>query len=202
VLVSQRTQVSQDNNTWRKWQQDHILTYKKSFGDHNLTATAGFTTYYFGNFNRNGIAKQYTTGTALPIPDDKRFWFITNGFEDPNNSFATSSQYENTTVSFLGRVLYNYRNKYYLNASFRDDGSSQIPTNNRYQQFWAVGAAWEISKEDFMKDVGFIDFLKLKGSVGVLGNQTATYLDGTPIPYPFYPNLNTGITAVFGTTVY
>ena len=202
VLVSQRTQVAQDNNTWRKWQQDHILTYKRSFGDHNLTATAGFTTYYFGNFNRSGVAKQYTTGTALPIPNDKRFWFMTNGFEDPNNTFATSSQYENTTVSFLGRVLYNYRNKYYLNASFRDDGSSQIPTNNRYQQFWAVGAAWEISKEDFMKDVGFINFLKLKGSVGVLGNQTATYLDGTPIPYPFYPNLNTGITAVFGTTVY
>ena len=58
---------------YKKFQQDHILTYKQSFGDHNLTAMAGFTTYYFGAFGRGGVAKQYSTGTALPIPDDKRF---------------------------------------------------------------------------------------------------------------------------------
>lgn len=201
-LVNLRTQVSQDNDTWKKFQQDHILTFKKSFGSHNLTATAGFTTYYFANFNRNGVSKPYTTGTALPIPDDKRFWYITNGFEDPANSFATSSQNEYATVSYLGRILYNFQGKYYLNASIRDDGSSQIPTKNRHQQFWAVGAAWELTKEGFMQNQKIFNFLKLKGSIGVLGNQTATYLDGTPINYPFYPRLNTGISAVFGTNIY
>ena len=64
------------------------------------------------------------------------------------------------------------KKKYFLNATFRDDGSSQIPTANRYQDFWAVGAAWDISKEDFMKDQTVVDFLKLKGSIGVLGNQS------------------------------
>jgi TonB-linked SusC/RagA family outer membrane protein len=201
-LVNQTTQVSQDNNSWKKWQQDYILTFRKKFGDHNLTVTGGFTTYYFGNFNRHGTAKQYTTGTALPIPDDPRFWYMTSGFEDPSNTFATSSQNEYSTVSYLARALYNYKGKYYLNASFRDDGSSQIPTNNRYQQFWAVGAAWELTKENFMKDQKIFDFIKLKGSIGVLGNQTASYLDGTPINYPFYPQLNTGISAVFGTNIY
>lgn len=201
-LVTQTTQLSQANTTYKKFQQDHILTYKQTFGEHNLTATAGFTTYYFGAFGRNGLAKQYTTGTALPIPDDKRFWYITSGFEDPSNTFATSYQNEYTTVSGLARVLYNYKGKYYLNGTLRNDASSQLPEQNRNQLFWSVGAAWELTKENFMQNIEWINFLKLKGSVGVLGNQSATYLDGTPINYPFYPRLNTGIGAVFGTNIY
>jgi hypothetical protein len=51
-------------------------------------------------------------------------------------------------VSFLARALYNYKQKYLLNASFRRDGSSDISTDHQYQNFWAVGAAWEVSKED------------------------------------------------------
>jgi TonB-linked SusC/RagA family outer membrane protein len=198
-LYSSRTQVSENNNTWRKFQQDHVLTFKDNFGDHNITATAGFTTYYFGNFNRTGVAKPYTTGNALPIPDDKRFWYTTNGFEDPTQTLASSSQTEYTTVSVLGRILYNYANKYYLNASLRDDASSQIPSQNRHQKFWALGAAWELTRENFMQDIDAINFLKLKASIGVLGNQS-TY--GLATNYPFYPNLSTGTAAVFGTNVY
>jgi TonB-linked SusC/RagA family outer membrane protein len=201
-LYSQTTKIREDDKTWKKFQQDHILTFKRNFGEHGLTATGGFTTYYFGNFNRYGSAGQGSGVTALPIPDDPRFWYITNGFNDRSNTSATSDQSEYSTVSFLGRVLYNFRNKYYFNASFRDDASSRIPTDNRHQQFWAVGAAWEISKEDFMQTVDQINYLKLKGSVGVLGNQTATTLEGTPLNYPFYPNLNASSTAVFGTNVY
>jgi TonB-linked SusC/RagA family outer membrane protein len=201
-LYGAKTQVSENDNSYKKFQQDHILTFRKSFGDHNLTATAGFTSYYFGNFNRSGVAKPYTTGNALPIPDDKRFWYMTNGFEDPTTSLASSSQSEYSTVSLLGRILYNYKQKYFLNASIRDDASSQIPEKNRHQQFWALGGAWEISKEDFMKGQTFLNYLKLKGSVGVLGNQTAVDPNGLTINYPFYPRLNTGIAAVFGTNIY
>ena len=200
-LYNTKTQVSEDNNTWRKFQQDHILTFKKSFSEHNVTAMAGFTTYYFGNFNRTGVAKafQRNGGDAPPIPDDKRFWYMTTQFNDPANSIASSSQTEYSTVSVLGRILYNYARKYYLNASLRDDGSSQIPSKNRHQKFWAVGAGWELSQEDFMKNVDVINFLKLKGSIGVLGNQS-TY--GIATNYPFYPNLTTGTAAVFGSNVY
>lgn len=202
-LYSSKTQVSQTNSIWRKFQQDHILNFKKSFGQHNLTATAGFTTYYFGNFNTSGVAKPYSTGNALPIPDDKRFWYMSNGFVDPTQTLATSSQGEYSTISSLGRVLYNYAGKYYFNASLRDDASSQIPSKNRHQQFWAVGGAWEISKEKFMGNIPAIDFLKLKGSIGVLGNQSVPDLpDGSPNYYPFYPNLSTGSAAVFGTNIY
>lgn len=201
-LYTQTTKVQEDDNTYRKFQQDHVLNFRKIFGDHSVTATAGFTTYYFSNFNRTGKSSQPAGPTGVPIPNDERFWYVTNGFQDPSSTSASSSQSEYSTVSYLARVLYNYKSKYYLNASFRDDASSRLPEANRHQKFWAVGAAWEISREDFMNTQQIFDFLKLKGSVGVLGNQTASRLDGTPLNYPFYPNLNTGSNAVFGTNVY
>jgi TonB-linked SusC/RagA family outer membrane protein len=198
-LYSQNTRVEENDQTWRKWQQDHVLTYRKDFGDHALTATGGFTTYYYGNFNRTGRV----SGTSiLPIPNDERFWYLSSGFQDPSNTSASSSQSEYTTVSYLARALYNYKNKYFLNASFRDDASSRIPAKNRHQQFWAVGAAWELTREEFLKSQQIFDYFKLKGSVGVLGNQTASRLTGESLNYPFYPNLRTGQNAVFGNNVY
>lgn len=207
-LYNSQTQLQQQDNTYRKFQQDQILTFKKSFGRHNVTATAGFTTYYFSSFFNQETVQQGTDPSSLPIPNDPRFWYVSSGFgtinpsQDPNTPGTRSSQYENATVSGLARVLYNYESKYFLNASFRNDASSQIPAKNRNQQFWALGAAWDVSKENFMANQKVFDYVKIKGSIGVLGNQSATYLDGTAIPYPFYPNLNTGTNAVFGTNVY
>ena len=198
-LYGNKTQVAESDQTYRKFQQDHILTFRKSFGQHNVTAMAGFTSYYFGNFNRSGVAKPYTTGNALPIPDNKRFWYLSNGFEDPTTSLATSSQGENSSVSVLGRVLYSFRGKYLLNASLRNDASSQIPAKNRNQMFWAVGAGWEVSKEKFMEKIKQINYLKIKGSIGVLGNQS-TY--NVAANYPGYPNLQNNASAVFGTYIY
>ena len=203
-LYNRSTRVSEDDQTYRKFQQDHILNFKKNFGDHGLTLTTGFTTYYFGNFNRSGQVSQRTGPTALPIPDDPRFWYINSGFDDPEptSRSTSSSQSEYSTVSYLARGLYNFNNKYFLNASFRNDASSRLPEISRNQQFWAIGAAWDISREGFMDKQNIFNFLKLKGSIGVLGNQTASRLDGTPLNYPMYPNLITNSNAVFGTNIY
>lgn len=197
-LVSQKTRVGESDQTYRKFQQDHVLTYKNNFGAHGLTFTGGFTTYYFSNFNRSASVSQ----GLLPIPNNDRFWYLSNTFTDQSTSQAASSQTENSTVSYLARALYNYRNKYFLNASFRSDGSSRIPEKNRYQQFWALGAAWELTKEDFMQRVNFFDYLKLKASVGQLGNQSAYILGGGSIDYPFYPTLSSTTAAVFGSNIY
>ena len=194
-LASPSTRVNEDDLTYKKFQQDHILNYKNKFGNHNITALAGFTTYYFGNFNRHASVNQSSTGA--PIPDDERFWYISNKFGDPQSQRSFSSQRERTTVSGLFRALYNYKGKYYINGSFRRDASSQISPENRWQNFWAVGAAWEISKEAFMSGQDIFDFVKLKASVGVLGNQNTYGYD-----YPFYPDLSSGAAAVFGNNIY
>ncbi|MEJ7681104.1 MAG: SusC/RagA family TonB-linked outer membrane protein [Segetibacter sp.] len=74
------TSVSESDQTYKKFQQDYILNYKQNFGEHSISAVAGWTTYYFSNFNRSGSVRQSATGS--PIPDDERFWFISNGFGD------------------------------------------------------------------------------------------------------------------------
>lgn len=201
-LYNQQTQVVENNQTYKKFQQDQILTYINNFGDHSITGTAGFTTYYNGVFARGGTSKPANTPGALPIPDDERFWYINNGFQANALTLATSNQSEATTVSVLGRVLYNFQRKYYLNASFRNDASSRMLKENRNQQFWSVGGAWEISREDFMADQNIFDYLKLKGSVGVLGNQSAVDNNNNSLAYPAYPYLASGSAAVFGTNIF
>lgn len=196
------TEVFQKQNKFTKYQQEYLLTFKKKFGDHNLTALAGFTTYFSSYSETNGRVRQPAIGP--PIPYDKRFWYLDNFFGDASSRVSgikpeddifgnpAPLQWESTTVSTLFRALYSYQGKYLLNASFRRDGSSEISPANRYQNFVAVGAAWEMTKEDFMGSQQVFDFLKIKASWGVLGNQ---YVG---LHYPFYPQLVSGQTAVFG----
>jgi TonB-linked SusC/RagA family outer membrane protein len=186
-----RTAVNQNKNSSSKYQQDYLLTYKNQFGDHGLTAMAGFTTYFQDLEGLSGIVQQYTTRD--PIPYDKRFWYV-NVFPygDPTTRLSSSAQWERATASGLFRALYNYKGKYLLNASFRRDGSSEISPLNRSDNFWAVGAAWEMSKENFMSTQKVFDYFKVKASIGKLGNQINS------VNYPYYPNLQEGPVAVFG----
>jgi TonB-linked SusC/RagA family outer membrane protein len=195
------TSVEQTLNNYKKLQQEYLLTYKKKFGDHSITALGGFTTFLYREELNYSKSTAGGPATALHIPNDPDKWHISNNFGKVLEGDASGSAGEYTTVSWLGRFLYNYRGKYFLNASIRDDASSRIPEKNRHQQFWAVGAAWEASREDFMEGVEFINYLKVKGSVGLLGNQSTYGFAGY---YPFYPGIRTGVSevAVFGTTAY
>ncbi|HVM87318.1 MAG TPA: TonB-dependent receptor [Puia sp.] len=199
VQLNNNTTLKVISNTLRNFQTDNILSYRKSFGDHNLNATAGFTTtYHEKNYKQVWLDQSSTT---TPIPNDSRFWYISVGpysgkvSQDPNKSF--SDQAENTTVSFLGRVMYNYAQKYFLTGSIRNDATSQLASANRNQVFWTVGAAWDLTKENFMNNQKLFNYLKLKGSLGVLGNQS--------IPggydYPIYPYAVSNAQAVFGSNI-
>lgn len=190
------TSVNQSNQRWNKFQQDHILTFKKTVDEHNVTVMGGFTTYYNDYHGLFGSVRQSLTGAA--IPNDKRFWYIDNGFGDPATRRSSSAQWEKATVSGLLRALYTYKGKYLLNASFRRDWSSawRQEYDNQAQNFYSVGAAWEISKEDFMSNQKVFDYLKLKASWGVLGVQNTYGYD-----YPAYPGLSTSATAVFGNII-
>lgn len=198
-----QTSVTEVNTSIKKFQQDEILTFKRQFNEHSVQGIAGFTTYYTGNFASTGKGFQ---GTYGPIPDDPRFWYVSSGFENPATTTASSSQYEYTTVSYLGRVLYNYAQKYFLTLSYRNDGSSEISGAHRYQSFWAVGGGWDLTKESFMGNQHLFDFLKIHGSIGVLGNQS-TYDPnlGTSNPYILYQVLLAGSSAsvtTFGNNLY
>jgi len=191
VMGDGKTAVEQQKSNETKVQSDYLLTYTNSFNNHNITATAGFTTYYNSLSSLTGKRGE---GNGLPIANDSDKWFVSIG--DANAASTTSTQWERTTVSFLARGLYNYKSKYILNGSFRRDGSSGFfYTGNQWQNFYSIGAGWVITEEDFMKNVTFLDYLKLKGSWGTLGNQNMDRV------YPAEPILLNTSNAIFGDNI-
>lgn len=189
TLGDGKTAVSQEKYTETKIQSDYLLTYQQQWGAHNLTATAGFTTYYNKYELLGGTRSQ---GVGLMIPDQADKWYLSIG--DATTAGNSSVQWERSTVSLLARLLYSYQGKYLLNASYRRDGSSAFSyTGNQWQNFYSVGLGWLLSEEAWMKQLTWLDSLKLKASWGTLGNQS---LDK---PYPAEPLLTNAYSAVFGT---
>ncbi len=187
------TRVNQSKSDFFTFQQEYLLTYKNSFGNHNLTVSTGYTSFQEKYESLSGSVQQNGDNA---IPNDERFWYL-NVFPygDPESRTSTSDEWDRATTSYLARILYNYNGKYLLNASYRRDSSSELPPDNRDKNFWSLGAGWVVTDESFMDNLKAFDYLKIKGSIGELGNQY------TPIHYPYYPTYQEGATAVFGTNV-
>ena len=74
-------------------------------------------------------------------------------------------------MGFLGNVNYSYDERYLLDLSFREDASSRFGSDKRWAPFWSVGLGWNLQNESFLKDVTFINRLKIRGSYGLTGSQ-------------------------------
>ncbi|MCB0458983.1 MAG: TonB-dependent receptor [Flavobacteriaceae bacterium] len=139
---------------------NQILTYTKSFNDiHNIEVTAGHE-----SFDRN-YSDFDALGTIETVPGLDVF----DNFSNPVSlgGVITDKRIE----SYFSRLNYNYNGKYFLSASVRRDGTSVFSSDSRWGTFYSVGASWNIDKENFMKDVSFIDRLKLRSSWGEVGND-------------------------------
>lgn len=188
------TSVSQSQNIYPKTQMDYLLTYKKSFDVHNLTLLGGVTTYYSAYEGTGSSVKQ---GTGMMIPNDPNKWYV-DAVGDQTTRQGSGSAWEDASLSYLFRALYNYDRKYLINASFRRDGSSQFyRLGNQWKNFGAIGLGWVVSNEDFFGSSGFFDYMKLKGSWGVLGNKNIP----DAYRYPAYPTLSNANSAVFGDNI-
>lgn len=190
---NQITRVNQSTNNVFNFQQEYLLSFKKELGNHDINALAGYTTTQVSSENLSGSVAHDPNSTTGIIPDDPRFWYVNvYPYGDPATRTSSSGQSERATSSFLGRVLYSYGEKYLLNGSYRRDATSQLSPDNRAQDFWSLGAGWVLTDEGFLDNSKTLNFLKLKGSIGELGNQNV------PVNYPFYPGVDEGATAVFG----
>lgn len=143
------------------WNWTNTLTYLKSFNKHNLNLMAGYTMERFQYYN--------LYGTSYDIPSNvSTMRYVSAGTADDDASGYNSYT---SLISYLGRVMYNYDEKYYLTASIRVDGSSKFSTGNKYATFPAVSAAWRISGEKFMQNQNVVNDLKLRLGWGKVGNQ-------------------------------
>ena len=107
-----------------------------------------------------------------------------NRAAESDHLVAGGGPYEDALQSYFGRVQYNFREKYLFNATFRADGSSKFAPSHRWGYFPSVSAGWVVSKEDFLQNVSGLDFFKLRGSWGRVGNQSvAAYQYLSPISF-------------------
>jgi len=148
------------NNNFMGLLHESVLTFATQFGkDHSFKATAVYATQVDNaNSNRidaNGFPNDLTKNEAL---------------QSALNRTVSSNRSKQQLESYMARVNYGFRDKYFLDVTARVDGSSKFGANNRYGVFPAVAGAWRIIQEPFLKKLHWLSDLKLRGSYGITGN--------------------------------
>ncbi|WP_285054404.1 SusC/RagA family TonB-linked outer membrane protein [Pedobacter ginsengisoli] len=149
----------------QKYAIEPTLTFQRKIAEkHDLTAVAGYSYRYdieesSSASNRGFLNDQFhednlNAGAALSL----------------GKAGMSSSKSDNTLIAFFGRINYSFNNRYLLQFILRHEGSSKFGANNRWANFPAVSAGWNLSEEEFMKDVKFVNYLKLRAGYGVTGN--------------------------------
>lgn len=144
-----------------RWVWDNTATLAKKFGDHNFNLLVGTTAE---QIKLNGLG-----GTRLDVPEDKNQWYLSAGASTGATNFNDGDK--STRNSYLSRLNYNYKDKYFLTATGRYDGTSRLPKDNRWGFFPSIGAGWVISSEEFMSSQKIVNNLKLRASYGKVGND-------------------------------
>jgi TonB-linked SusC/RagA family outer membrane protein len=149
-----------------EWNWDNTATYTRSIGKHNFTVLVGQSAEQESGY---GVGD---TNFGEPISSYQDASF---NYALPNTSrigYGTDNQPE-TLSSFFGRISYDYDQKYLIQGIVRRDGSSKFGSDNVYGTFPSISAGWVASKEDWFPKNSFVDYLKLRASYGILGNELA-----------------------------
>jgi len=158
-----RTSANEDYLT-TNWTHEDVLTYNKSFNDHALSALAGFSIQSY-------TAETTRLAVLDNISDAIEISYAYGGV-DMSKTYAISTS--NRMASFFGRLSYNYKGRYLVNANVRYDGSSRFGVDKRWGVFPSVSLGWRFSDEEFMNWMKpFVNDAKLRVSYGVTGNQVA-----------------------------
>lgn len=162
---------------------EHTLNFNKTFGGHSIAAVGGFT----NQTNTNEILTGQKSGFVPDANGNYRLTNLNQGSNDRTTSFISKWN----LISFLGRVNYNFEDRYLASLTFRRDGSSLFGPANRWGNFPSASVAWRLSKESFF-DISWINDLKLRASYGSLGNSEFLR------PWDYFGLINPFPRAVFG----
>ena len=154
---------------------NQILSWKHTYEKvHNVSAFVGHETTWTKMDVVSGSKKNLVSSDGLTYGNAVQYQEL------------TGYNYGYSLESWFGQVSYDYAEKYFFNASFRADGSSRFAKGNRWGNFGSVGAAWNVTKEDFMKNQSVVRNLKIKASWGVTGNQDLSIVAlGMAAFYPY-----------------
>lgn len=156
------------------------LAWRHEFGSHSVDALLGHENY---SYKYNYLYGYKTNETIAGWGNLSNFTSITSldGYDDYYR-----------TESYLSRVRYSYDDRYNVEASFRRDGSSRFAKKSRWGNFWSIGANWNIWNEDFMKDVKWVNYLKLRADYGEVGNDAGASFYASQALYTVEQNQNRG----------
>lgn len=162
------TNLSETRNTSSSMTYQFYANYQNRWGDHSLNAMAGYEgyTYKWENLGASRTNYELDTYPYLNIgPEDFQY----------NNGSAGHNAYQ----SVFGRVMYSFKNRYMLQANVRADGSSRFDKDSRWGYFPSVSAGWVVSEEKWFPKSDVLNYVKIRGSIGSLGNERI----GSEFPY-------------------
>ena len=152
---------------------NQLVTYNRTFDNkHDVNVLFG---HEFYSFDENYL--QASRSGLVP-----GMYEVVGSTIDSAESSSTAHRIE----SYFARLNYGYDNRYYVDASWRTDGSSRFAPATRWGNFWSVGASWRLSQEEFMKNADWVDNITVKASYGVQGNESV----GSYYAYHGYYNIN------------
>ncbi|WP_436834255.1 SusC/RagA family TonB-linked outer membrane protein [Parapedobacter sp. DT-150] len=173
------TSAAVDNGSWTA---EANLVYNKTIAnDHNIELLAGYSAQKFSTYSNN------LTGLGFASDD---LPYLNNATNITGSSGASAY----SLLSTIGRINYSFRKKYLLSAALRRDGSSRFGIDRQWGNFPSVSAGWVVSDEAFMQDVPVVDFLKIRGSYGVTGNNFFGNYDPQATIGTYYYNFNDVVT--------
>ncbi len=185
------SQLSQYNSNYLDWLWENTASYTKTITNaHTITALVG-TSAQKSKKNFTDITK-----TAFP-GNDANLQYLDNGSIVQSSNVKGNTE-EWSLVSYFGRADYNFKDKFLVSANLRMDGSSRFGAANRFGTFPSFAVGWNMSQEDFMQHVHFIDNLKLRASWGQLGNQDIGLYSFSSVLLPYYTTFGRTPTAAPG----
>lgn len=152
---------------------NEIINYNKTFGKHHVEAMVGHENYRYKYEYLYGMKTEETVSGLYEF----------SNFVNISNLSSYTDNYRKE--GYFGRLNYDFDNKYYASVSYRRDASSRFSKDNRWGNFWSFGASWRISEENFMKNVSWIDNLKIRASYGETGNDAILDSNGDTDYYPY-----------------
>lgn len=157
--------LTKKNESYYTYNWSGYFTYSKLINEiHDVELTAGVETVY-----KDGL--YHLEVSYRDVPEYSNYWYQNLSESDASNDINEVKYNPNRILSYFGRLQYKLMDKYLVSATVRRDGSSQFQKDYRWGTFPSVGLGWVISKESFLVDNKFINFLKIRGSWGKLGNQ-------------------------------
>lgn len=181
--VRNNSSLTLEESQGNRWVWDNTATIAKKFGDHNFNLLVGTTSEEI-KLNRLG-------GKRNDVPEDRDQWYLNAG--STIGATNVNDGDKSTRNSYLSRLNYSYRDKYFLTATGRYDGTSRLPKDSRWGFFPSVGVGWAISGEQFMDNQKLFDNLKLRASYGKVGNDGIPSNAFTSLATPNLPYFLNGV---------